>query len=361
MEIRSWLDGILHPSRNYQSTEARAIYFAVFAGTLSLIATLFYFWGRETIPIFGKVSIGATAIVQSSITAIIGYFFVLYQNRDCPPEQSMMTRLRAYFDMAALSFIHGAIAFLLTTIVFFVVSQGFRGVQIDVFASSFIVAATVLVTGYAFYLIAENATTLMISSALAVFLVAGALTSMFTSTEPYWWQQHLSSLGGGTGISSYAFNVTLIIGGIVIISIADLIAKDFAQLSILDPVYQRANVGIVRAIIVVMGIFLAGIGLFPWNTHPLLHNISSTGMMLLFVCMVACLRSLVPTFSNAFFVFSYALIGVLVASLLLLLRVGYFDLTAFEMICFLVLFGWFVVFVRQVAAALHDEKRRIRV
>lgn len=361
MEIRSWLDSILHPSRSYQSTEARAIYFAVFAGTMSLIATLFYFWGQDTIPIFGKVSIGATAIVQSSITAIIGYFFVLYQNRDQPTELSIMARLRAYFDMAALSFIHGAIAFLLTTIVYFVVSHGFRGVRIDIYASSCIVAATVLVTGYAFYLIAENATTLMISSALAVFLIAGAMTSMFTSTEPYWWQQHLSSLGGGTGVSSYAFNITLVIGGIVIISIADLIAKDFAQLSELDHEYKRANVGIMRAIIIVMGVFLAGIGLFPWNTHPLLHNISATGMMLLFVCMVIGLRSLVPTFSKAFFVFSYALIGVLVTNLLLLVRVGYFDLTAFEIICFLVLFGWFVVFVRQVAAALHDEDRRINV
>lgn len=361
MEIRSWFDGILHPSRNYQSTEARAIYFASFAGTVSLVATLFYFWTHDTLPMFGKVAIGTTAIIQSSITAFVGYFFVLYQNREQSKDASWIQRSRAYFDMIALAFIHSAIAFLLTTIVYFVVSEAFKGVRIDPIASSIIVAATVMIAGYSFYLIAENATTLMISSALAVFLIAGALTSMMTASDPYWWQVHLSSLGSGSGFSSYAFNVTLIIAGIVVVSIADLISKDFARLATVDPDYERAKVPVVRTVIALMGLCLVCIGLFPWDIYPVLHNIASNGMVLLFVITVVGLRSIVPTFSSAFFAFSYVLTAVLIVSLLLVFSVGYFDLTAFEIICFLVLFGWFVVFVRQVAAALHDEEKYIRM
>lgn len=363
MEIRSRLDGILHPGRNHQSTEARAIYFAGFAGIGSLVATLFYFWTFGTIPLYGSVSIGMTAITQLSFTAFVAYFFVLFLNRRRRPDVPWLYRMRSYVDMAALSFIHGAIAFMLTTLIFNTISEAFKGVQIDAVASSIIVAGTVLVTGYAFYLIAENATTLTISSALAVFLISGTLLSMMTASEPYWWHVHISELGAGSGFSSYAFNVTLIIAGAVLISIADLIAKDFTLLCKVNRKHRRANIniGMLQAIIIVMGVFLAGIGLFPWNRYPVLHNISSNGMLILFVLMIIRLRYLVPTFSRAFFMFSYVLIAILVVSMVLLVHFGYFDLTAFELICFTVLFGWFVVFVRQVAAALHDEQRRVRV
>ena len=357
MSIGSLLGVVFHPSRSYQSTEARAIYFAALAGTVSLIATLFYFAGHGAIPIFGSVSIGTTAIALASLAAFIGYFLVLYQNRERSRRWTLLHRTYAFLNMFALAFIHGALVFLLVTITFFVVSEAFTGVMIDMYASSIIVAATVVVAGYAFYLIASNATTLAISSALAVFLVSGALTSMITATDEYWWQMHLSSLGGGTGFSSYAFNLTLIIGGAVIVSIASLIARDFARLETLDPKFKQANIGRVRIILMLMGIGLAGVGLFPYDTHPTLHNVSASGMFFLFIGLVVGLRALVPTFSNACFVFSYSMIGVLVVSLLLMIRVGYFDLTAFEIICFVVLFGWLVVFIRQIAAALHDEQQ----
>jgi len=361
MKIRSWFDGILHPSRSYQSTEARAIYFATFAGTVSLIATFFYYWSHGTIPMFGNISIGAAAITQSSITAFVGYFLVLYQNRDRQSGAPRLFRLRAYIDMGALSFIHGTIAFMLTTLAYYAISEAFKGVHIDTVASSIMVAVTVSVTGYAVYLIAENATTLKISSALAVFLITGTLTSMMTASEPRWWQVHISELGAGSGFSAYAFNITLIIAGAVVISIADLIAKDFARLCKVDPEHRRANIGMLRIVLFIMGVFLAFIGIFPWNRYPILHNVASNGMIILFIAMVMRLRYLVPTFSRAFFIFSYTLIGVIIVSLVLLMHFGYFDLTAFEIVCFLTLFGWLVVFVRQVAAALHDDQRRINI
>lgn len=361
MSVGSWLGGVLHPSRSYQSSEARAIYFAAIAGTVSLLAALFYFAGHGDIPIFGRVSIGTTAIVLASVAAFIGYFIVLYQNRERTKGRSTFYKVRVFLDRFSLSFIHGALVFLLTTVAYFVVSEAFTGVLIDKYASSIIVATTVLVAAYTFYLIAANATTLMISSALAVFLVSGALTSMITATDPYWWQMHLSSLGGGDGFSSYAFNLTLIIGGAVIVSIANLIANDFSRLKTLDSKFKQANIGRVRVLLMLMGLGLAGVGLFPFDTYPMLHNVSASGMFFLFIGLVIGLRSLVPTFSRAFFIFSYAMIGVLLASLVLLTRVGYFDLTAFEIICFLVLFGWLVVFIRQIAAALHDEERRVHV
>jgi hypothetical membrane protein len=361
MEIRSWFDGILHPSKSYQSAEARAIYYAALAATVALVAALYYFASDGPIPIFGRVSIGTTAIVLASIAAFIGYFLVLYQNRGHIRRLSLPHKVRAYIDMFALSFIHGAIVLLLTIITFYVVSQAFQGVLIDKYASSVIVAATVLAASYTMYLLAANATTLMVSSALAVFLVSGALTSMITASDPYWWQMHLSSLGTGSGISSYAFNLTLIIGGMVIICIADLIASDFARLGSLNPEYQRANVSRLRGILILMGLGLAGIGLFPFDTNTTMHNISASGMFLLFIGLVVSLRSLVPVFSKAFFVLSYVMVGVLIISLVLLMRVGYFDLTAFEIICFVVLFGWLVVFIRQIAAALHDEEGKVHV
>ena len=360
MSIGSLLGGIVHPGKSYQSIEARAIYFAGIAGTVSCITALFYFWGYEGVPIFGRVSIGTTAIVLSSVAAFIGYFLVLYQGRERRGQPSPIHKTAAYLNMFALSFVHGALVFLLATIVYFVFSEAFTGVMIDKYASSFIVAATVVVAAYSFYLIAANATTMMISSALAVFLVCGVLTSMITASDPYWWQMHISSLGTGGGISSYAFNLTLIIGGAVVISIANLIARDFVKLRTLDSRFKKANIGWVRTLLMLIGAGLVGVGLFPYDTHTMLHNISASGMFFLFVGMIIGLRPLVPSFSNAFFIFSYVIIGILVICLLLFMQVGYFDLTAFEMISFVILFSWLVVFIRQIAAALHDEQKLVR-
>lgn len=358
MNTPSPLDFALAPSKNQRSVEARAIYVAAAFAAIAFVLALIYFAGHPNLPIFGRVSIGTTSIVLSAIASFLSYYYVLYQNRKPRKGQSKARKAYLTFNMVALSFIHAAIVFLLVTVWFYVVSQAFQGARIDGVASSVLVATTVGVTSYVVYLVAGAKTTLMVSTALAIFLVAGALTSMITAQNPYWWQIHLSNLGGSGGFSAYAFNLTLIIGGAVVACIADLIADDFRRLAAINKKYSGVKVRTLRTMLMLIGLGLAGVGLFPYNTMDFLHNVSASGMVFLFLALVIGLRIFVPSFSHAFVWFSYAMLGIIFLSLYLFVGVGYFDLTSFELICFVVLFGWLVVFIRQIAAAYQDELTR---
>jgi hypothetical protein len=359
MGVREWINNVLHPGISHRSIEARAIYFAVSSGVIAALLGLLYFSTKEgTIPIWGRVSIGTTSIVLASLAAFIAYFYVLLQNRAEEVHPSRWRRFYLYLGKFSLSFIHGALVFLITTLLFYIVSEAFIGAMVDKYASSVIVGVTVGVISYGIYLIASNKTTMMVSAALAAFLVAGALTSMITAQDPYWWQIHLSSLGTANDFSAYAFNVTLIIGGLVILCIADFIAQDFARLTELNSKYERANVSRLRLILVLMGLCFAGVGLFPFDTMAVLHGLCASAMLLLFVILIFSLRKLVPPFSHAFFALSYGMLAAVAFCYVLFQFVGYLDLTVFEIISFVILFGWLVVFIRQIAAAQHDEEHK---
>lgn len=349
---------VLSQPKDHSSVESRAIYYAVISGILTLLVGLAYFgyfYDGTSAPLFGRMSIGSLSIVAASLLAFFGYLYVMYQGRQFKKTSKLRVKFYSFFDMFALSFIHATIVFLVTSVAFYVLSGAFIGVNIDIYLANVIAAVTTTATSYVVYLAASNRTAVTMSMALAVFLVAGTLTSMITANDPKWWELHLSSLGANGGISMYAFNGTLIIGGIVIAGIANQIAKDFVTLQSANNHYKRVKVGAVRWTLVLVGLFLAGVGLFPYDTMPTLHEISAGGMVFLFLFLIGGLQFLVPMFSRAFFAVSYALLIAVLLSTYLFMGISYFNLTGYEIICFIILFTWLVMFVRQVAASLHDS------
>lgn len=349
----------LTPSKTQRSVEARALYFAAGAAASAFVIALCTFWGSTGVQMSGWGSIGSVAVILATITAFVGYFYVMYQGRPHLEKSSSLHKVRVFFTMFALSFVHAAITFLVLMAGFYLVHLAFLNVTIDRYASSAIVAVAVGAVGYGIYLIAAHKTTSMVSAALAVFLVAGALTSMITAGNPYWWEMHLSSLGGaGGGASAYVFNITLIIGGAVLVAVADLIASDFEQLAKVNKRFNTTHAAPIRTTLAFIGVALAGVGLFEWNVYPLVHNVSAGIMVVLFIGLMIALPKLVPAFSRAFFLFSGVILWSLLGGMVLYYFLGYFNLTAYELFCFAVLFGWLIVFVRQIAAALQDEAPR---
>lgn len=350
---KSIRETLLRPSTSSQSIETGAIFYAGIAGVLSLIAGLFFFQGY--VPIFGRGSIGTVSLLLAAIFAFIGYFYAAYTSMERPKNASLFEKTRTLLTTLALSFVHAAIVFLITTIGFYIVQDAFYGLTIDKYASSAIVAAVVAVMSYAVYLVGAGINTIRISTALAVYLVSGVLISMITATDPYWWEMHLSSLGAGNSLSSFTFEVTLLFGGLVIISVADFIASDFEKLSSVDTKYKVVKANGIRIMLSLIGVFLAFVGIFAYDTNPLIHNISASGMVVLFVILILALPWLVPTFSRAFFTFSYSLMAAIIFCEVLFNFVGYLNLTGFEIIAFTIVFSWLIVFIRQIAAALADE------
>lgn len=354
--IVSWMHAAFVPSSSSRSVEARAIYFAGGMAGISLVLSVVLFLVAEQggVRIFGAGSLGTVAIMLATIAAAIGYFYAANQTQIEKIGRVHMT-WKTYLGTASLAFVHAAITMLLTAIVFFIVSDAFTGLVLDGYISSVLVATTVAVTSYIVYLVGVGVSTVMIANALAVFLVAGVLVSMITADDPYWWTQHLSSLGAGSGVSAFAFEMTLVMGGAVVACLAGYLSRDFQRLQSLDALFTDTKIRTVQTLLALIGLFLAFVGYFPYDTYPAIHDNSASGMVVLFLALILGLRFLVPGMSRAFVMFSYALMAVLIACLVLYV-IGYFNLTAFEIASFAIVFSWLVVFIRQVAAALMDAR-----
>ncbi len=159
--------------------------------------------------------------------------------------------------------------------------------------------------------------------------------------------------------SGYAFNGTLIIAGAVITTLANYITGDLMALARTRRRVHPRRVVIVRWALVLIGIFVAVIGLVPVSTSVIIHNTASSSLATVFFVMVLSLRHLIPGFPKAFFWLSYALLGVVAISALLFFPIGYYNLTAFELIVSSLIFGWLAIFIRNIAAISEggDEGR----
>lgn len=339
------------PVGSTQQDESRAIYTGLGAGLVSFV--LAYVTFDEQTSLFGRGSIGFNAGLFVAFATFVVFYAVRHKITEAQYAKTSRGWQRAgvIAEQLSLAAVYAMVGFLVTIGAFYVISNGFVGLLLDPFSSALIVALFVGVTSYIVYLLAQSLTSVQLSGVLGVFLLSGGLASMMTASDPQWWERHFSALGAGGGISGYAFNGTLILAGLAIAALAGFISKDFAAIKQRDKQYQTVRVNIIRATLVLIGLFLAFVGLFVYDAYPFLHNSSAGGMAVLFIGLVLGLPWIAPAFSRAFFIFSYLLMGSLVVSFWLFNNVGYFNLTVFELIAVAVIFGWLIVFIRQVAAA----------
>jgi hypothetical membrane protein len=185
---------------------------------------------------------------------------------------------------------------------------------------------------------------------LAVFLVVGAFAAMLASSDPDWWKLNLSALGMSTNHASIAFNVTLIIAGIMITTISRYAT---AGLPASDERSRRGRFA-VRGGLILMGILLACVGLFPVDEFFVLHNTVATGMAVVFAVVVVGLPWFLPSMPRVFVVFGWIYV-IVIALLGAFFAVGYYNLTAVELIAAVLIFSWIIVFLRTAGSVVAGD------
>ena len=123
-------------------------------------------------------------------------------------------------DVAALSFAHGIIALLTWTLLAVILEQSFLGAEVFALPLLIISGAAAALTAYATFYSATHMDLQLLGILLAVFLAEGVIASMLTASDPEWWKNNLSALGMTDDISSLAFNLTLIIAGVIVTTLA---------------------------------------------------------------------------------------------------------------------------------------------
>jgi hypothetical membrane protein len=330
-------------------TESEAVYLALGAGGLGALYGLVVALVAPSLSLadddpFALWAAGGSAVVAAVVSAA-GY----WRTRNQPGQEWRRTLPSWKFTVNTISvvIVHTVLAFLATYALYRVLALGFIGLPVIVFWAVVLMTVTLGLTAYIAYLSVSRMTTQRMSSLLMAFIVIGTLTAMVTTPDPQWWMVHFSQLGTFDNLSSWVFNGTLIAGGLLVTTFAVYIANDMSALTEAGVLTHPHGAKVVPALFVVMGVMLACVGIFPVDVNLALHNLSASGMAAMFLVLLISGPILLRGMPRTYFVSSWAFLGATLLSVILFVpAVGYFSLTAFEIIVFALIFGWIAVFIR---------------
>ncbi|MFF1877860.1 DUF998 domain-containing protein [Leifsonia sp. NPDC058230] len=349
-----------HPVSDSESLESSALVVGAIAFVISAIVATFVFWGHDS-PISGPGSVGQFVALGSAVAAVIVFVAARLlvsagrTTRSATGRGLDIAGARLHwFDIAALALAHAVIALLGWLGIADLLSKSFTDAVVFSFSAAVLGGVAIALTSYVVFLSAVSLTPMLLSLILAAFLIVGSFASMLSSTDPHWWQKNLSTLGISDDVSALAFNLTLIIAGVIVTTIAHYAT---AMLPVTNDKERRGRT-LVRTALVVMGVLLACVGIFPVDRFLTAHNVSATGMAIVFVALVLGLRRLVPSMPRVFILLGYTFVGVIVVLAAFFIN-GYYNLTAVELVAFLQIFSWLIVFLRNTGAmpagALPDD------
>ncbi|GLI26802.1 hypothetical protein ARHIZOSPH14_10440 [Agromyces rhizosphaerae] len=340
-----------------ETVEASAIVAAAVAFVAAALGMLIV-GGFEAIPITGWGSVAEVSAFAAAISAAIA-FGIGYGVQGLPLNPAYAHRTPTWarwVDALALAFTAAVLVLLLVVGLGALLGDAFRGASLYGITAALLAGAIAAVTSYFTYLVAAGVSASSIATLLAFFLVSGCLGSMLTASDPLWWEKNLSALGTARDASGYAFGITLILGGLVVTALARYIGGELRQWSEERGLDAERGIRTITGGLVLLGIFLACVGVFPVDLFFGVHNTVATGMAVVYLVIVIGLRWFLPGFPNAFLVLGYAFIGIILVSVLMFFPFGYYNLTAVELVAAGLIFSWLIIFIRNISASTTDRR-----
>ena len=345
------MTGMEGPRAGNRNIETYALIAAAGSGVVGYVSGFIAFHGQLT-GLGGSGSIsGLAAGVAAAVGAIAFIWGYIRQSAD-----EVRWRLRPLYrrviDVIGLTLTGVGVAVLMIGSIFQVLQLAFRDLVLNSLTSSTLVAVTAGVTAYALFLIASQISTKTLASLLALFLVAGVFASMLTADDATWWQRNFSALGMGGAGSAQAFNLTIIVAGFAMITLADYLTMDLRSRSGPRGINLR-GVSVIRTLLIVIGVALTGVGLVPVDVSVLFHNTFSTTALVGFAVLLVLVPTLLKGLPKGFVITTLVVIGVIVVGVVLFLT-GYYNLTALELVAVLVIFAWLILFARNATGGEGD-------
>ncbi|GAA1922701.1 hypothetical protein GCM10009775_13920 [Microbacterium aoyamense] len=323
-----------------RSLETLALGVGAASFVLSAVIALFVF-GFQDAPISGPGSVGQYAAIASAVVAILAFV-----------AGRLLIGAGGRFhwldivDIAALAFAHAIIALLTWTLLAVILEQGFIGAEVFALPVLILSGAVAAVTGYVVFYSATHMDLQLLAVVLAVFLTEGVIASMLTASDPNWWKDNLSALGMTNDLSAMTFNLTLIVAGIIVTTLARYTVRGI-------PTPNPHGLARVRTCLILVGIFLGLVGVFPVDQFFAIHTGVASGMAVVYGILVFRLHAWIPDLPRAFLVLGWVFTAVIVV-LAVFFAVGYYTLTAVELVAGILIFAWIILFIRNAAALQQD-------
>ena len=340
-------------ARDFDGTSARSIEsLGLGAGAVAFVVSALValvVFRYSAAPIAGPDSIGQYAAIASGVAAVLAFIAGRYIVRDQSPERRPLGFLDIV-DVAALAFAHAAIALLGWTLVADILDRGFIGAEVFAFPLLILAGAAAGLTAYVVFYSSTHMDLPLLAVVLAVFLTFGIVASMLTASDPEWWKDNLSALGMTTNVSAFAFNLTIIVAGILVTTLARYVTRGI-------PTTNPVGLPRVRTCLIVVGIFLGLVGVFKVDLFFAIHTGVASGMVVAFGVLVIRLPKWIPGIPRPFVLLGWVFLAVIVL-FAVLFAVQYYTLTAVELVAGVLVFAWIILFIRN-AAALEEDSRPV--
>ncbi|MDN4479218.1 DUF998 domain-containing protein [Demequina sp. SYSU T00039] len=304
-------------------------------------------FGFDDAPIAGEGSVGTYAALASAVATMLAFAAGRYalHLRGGP----RITGALDVIDVAVLALAHGVIALLGWTLVARIMAESFIDATVFWLPILALSGAAAAVSAYVAFLSATHLDAQLLAVVLATFLVLGIIASMLTASDPHWWEENLSSLGITSDLSALAFNLTLIVAGFLLTVLARYATRAI-------PTAEDSSVGRVRLTLIVIGVFLGCVGIFKVDTQFWIHTAVASGMAIAFAVLTIRLKAWIPGISRAFLPVGWLFFGVIFV-LAVMFAIGYYTLTAVELVAGVLIFAWIILFLRTVGALDADVGR----
>ncbi|MET0974229.1 MAG: hypothetical protein ABWX82_01005 [Leifsonia sp.] len=304
--------------------------------------------------------LGSLATLTGIVSAVIAIaVFATGYLRSGATSSGAPLRRGRLLDLTALAVAHGALCLLGFGLVFALLQQAFVDVSLSPIPAGVVVGAACATSSYFVYLSAVRVSSVRVVTTMSALFVIGLGTSMLTTSDPHWWMRNLSILGVHDDLSSWIFNLMLVATGLVLMSLAghlsaDLLAGGLTRTdTATTDAKARSRTRYVGFLILLMGVLLACVGIFPTSEYFVLHNSVATGFTLAFGGIVFRVPWVVPGLPRSFSITGFAFSGIMLAAVAAFF-VGFFTLTELEAIAFALILSWLYVFARMVDAAARD-------
>ncbi|WP_296137250.1 hypothetical protein [uncultured Tessaracoccus sp.] len=302
----------------------------------------------------GWRSVGHVACVAAGLLAGVAFPGVLlrYSDRIMPWFRDAHP-LRRAIQLAGLSLMMGSLTFFCVRAANTVIDAAFVGLRFDVWSGTTFLAFVCAASGYFAASAAGRLTTELLSVLVSAFLVMGAMLSAVNASNHLWWQVHFSQLGMAPDLAGFAFNYTLILTGVVIVTIADFLAHDLKRWLFATGQGRWKSI-VVRVGLMVMGAALGGVGLLPVNVSHAGHILMTYLAVGAFVALALVAPVILRGIPRGFRIVSVATLAFVALLAYLFRGIRYLGTTGFEMLAVSTVLVWMVLFMRTISAARRD-------
>lgn len=346
----------LRSPRTRLETRATRLSMVVFVLTAIIVVILMR---GERLPLGGAGSLGALAAWPAAIASGFGFAVTYLLDSRGPRLQWRrgLPWLKRFVDLTALVAAVALIANIAVHAVFQVFQLGFIGLTIDPIAGAALAGAAASTCAYFAVLIGDEVTTVLVVGLVVTGLFTGTLAAMIQSPEATWWQFHFSMLGNGTGAAGYQFNLSLVVTGLLLTTLANFVGRDIEVGLTLRGVPAHRRITILTWEFAAIGLCMMVVGLVPDAVNFPVHVSGGAGMVVTFVAFFLTLLRLVPGLPRDFIATSFTVIAAIAAAIVLWVPIGYYNLTGMETVSAGLLFAWLFLLARTTQAYAEAPRR----